>query len=254
MALARGPVARRAAVRVLKQSGLFNAVWYLRTYPDVAHAKIDPVKHFFVSGASERRDPGPYFDTGHYFHRYPDVAACGLNPLLHYLVHGHQEGRIIRPGAGSAPRTTSKTVKVAKAKPRFDTRVLPKVALTPGGRALSYVGIGPCVHLPKTAHFRRLNRANLLSELALLPVGVFVIDWVGIQSRCRSEWAGLWTTDDMRLNRQIMDACRIALDRKWQVEVTGPVQRSIAPLFRTIAGVVSEVTVTCSAEFSGATS
>ena len=45
----------------------------------------------------------------------------------------------------------------------------------------------------------------------------------------------------MHLNRQIMDACRIALDRGWRLQVVGPVLRSQAPLFRTVSGVFEEV-------------
>lgn len=44
----------------------------------------------------------------------------------------------------------------------------------------------------------------------------------------------------MRLNRQIMDACRIALDRGWRLQVLGPVLRSRAPLFRTVAAIMEE--------------
>lgn len=89
---------RRRERALVAGSGLFDAAWYLDSYPDVAQAGVDPLRHFLASGAAERRDPGPYFDTAHYLARYPDIAAGGMNPLVHYLRAGWREGRAIRPG------------------------------------------------------------------------------------------------------------------------------------------------------------
>jgi glycosyltransferase involved in cell wall biosynthesis len=123
------------AAKVIRASGLFDAPWYLETYPDVAARGIDPVQHyvrhgahegrdpnrlfssswyladnpdvaelslnpllhFIIRGAAEGRSPGPLFDTKWYVDANPDVAAAGINPLLHYLRHGAREGR--RPTA-----------------------------------------------------------------------------------------------------------------------------------------------------------
>lgn len=122
----------------------------------------------------------------------------------------------------------------------FDIRVLPRVALNLGPARERVLGIGPCAHLDP----RRLTRArreSLLSDLATGEPGRFVIDWLGLAG-APGDWEGLWSIDNMRLNRQIMDACRIARDRGWHIEVTGPVARSRAPLFRTVAAAVEEVT------------
>ena len=83
---------------MIAASGLFDRDWYLATYDDVRQAGIDPVQHFLHHGASERRDPGPHFDTAHYLRLYPDIAGNGMNPLLHYLQAGWREARSIRPG------------------------------------------------------------------------------------------------------------------------------------------------------------
>jgi hypothetical protein len=82
---------------LLRSSGMFDPAWYLRTYPDVAAAGVDPVAHFLAHGAEEARDPGPGFSSGSYFADNPDVAASGQNPLLHYLKSGRAEGRRVRP-------------------------------------------------------------------------------------------------------------------------------------------------------------
>lgn len=82
---------RRAAL--LRRSDLFDPVWYLDTYTDVARAGFDPVRHYLRVGAAEGRDPGPRFSSRDYLERNPDVARAGLNPLLHYLRRGAHEGR-----------------------------------------------------------------------------------------------------------------------------------------------------------------
>ncbi len=76
---------------LLSASPLFDREWYLKTYPDVAGAKLDPVSHFLRHGAKDRRDPGPNFDTVTYLRRRPDVAAAGINPLVHYIRAGMRE-------------------------------------------------------------------------------------------------------------------------------------------------------------------
>lgn len=125
-------------------------------------------------------------------------------------------------------------------KERFDTHILPRVALR-GSTGLDPVAaIGPCRHLPVDTKITRLTRVNLLSELAAGDVGCFIIDWAGLRGTS-GEWQELWSIENMRLNRQIMDACRIALDRGWRLQVIGPVQRSKAPLFRTVASILEEI-------------
>jgi hypothetical protein len=86
----------RDAGAILRESGLFDAEWYLSTYPDVAAAGIEPLEHYLVHGASEGREPGPDFDGKAYLAANPDVAEAGANPLLHYLEFGHAEGRQLR--------------------------------------------------------------------------------------------------------------------------------------------------------------
>lgn len=79
--------------RVIAGSGLFDADWYLRTYPDVAAIAMPPIQHYLKHGARELRDPGPGFSTKGYLRANPDVAESGMNPLLHFVRHGRGEGR-----------------------------------------------------------------------------------------------------------------------------------------------------------------
>lgn len=121
----------------------------------------------------------------------------------------------------------------------FDVSILPQVAMHGGRINEQVVAIGP-VAGETSPNVVRATRSSLLADLATGAPGRFVIDWNGLQDD-PGEWAGLWSIDTMRLNRQIMDACRIARDRGWKIEVLGPVARSRAPLFRTVAGVVEEI-------------
>jgi GT2 family glycosyltransferase len=82
-----------ADARIVRESGLFDADWYIKRYPDVAATRTDPVLHYLEFGASEKRDPSGAFDTRAYLKNYPDVAASATNPLLHYIQHGRLEGR-----------------------------------------------------------------------------------------------------------------------------------------------------------------
>ena len=145
-----------------------------------------------------------------------------------------------------APETAETEAATSEAVQRFNRQILPQVALRKqtaqedGPVAV----IGPGRAFAEAERLIRLNRVNLLAELATARVGRFVIDWAGLQDDLQApeaqEWVGLWSIENMRLNRQIMDACRIAQDRGWQLLVMGPVQRSKAPLYRTVAELFEE--------------
>lgn len=82
---------------LLYTSELFDANWYLNTYPDVKEANIDPAEHYLEYGAREGRLPSASFDGNWYLKRYPDVADTDMNPLVHYLKFGQNEGRSASP-------------------------------------------------------------------------------------------------------------------------------------------------------------
>lgn len=97
---------RREQLLTIAQSSLFDADWYLKEYPDVAAARVDPLIHFFDTGWREGRDPGPSFVTSAYLKANADVARSGVNPVVHYLEFGRSEGREVRahlPSGGTAP-------------------------------------------------------------------------------------------------------------------------------------------------------
>ncbi|MDO8362611.1 MAG: hypothetical protein Q7V88_06925 [Actinomycetota bacterium] len=97
-----GALTEDSLVCRVARSGLFDAQWYLATYPDVAVAGVQPATHFVCHGAAEGRSGGPAFDDAYYLAANPDVAAAGLHPLLHFLQSGCLEGRLPRPVAPAA--------------------------------------------------------------------------------------------------------------------------------------------------------
>lgn len=86
---------RKKEVDYIKHSKYFSKRWYLRTYPDVAKAKVNPAHHYLLHGWKEGRKPGPKFDPKFYLENNLDVKRAGVNPLLHYEKHGKYEGRIV---------------------------------------------------------------------------------------------------------------------------------------------------------------
>ncbi len=83
---------------------LFDPAFYLRKYPDVAAAGVNPFCHYLKHGYKELRQPHPLFDPAFYLSRNPDVRLAGLDPLLHYLRHGAVEDR--KPQIHSSSRNT----------------------------------------------------------------------------------------------------------------------------------------------------
>jgi GT2 family glycosyltransferase len=81
--------------KIIKKSGLFDEEYYLRAYPDVRKADIDPLWHFVKYGWREGRNPSKDFDLNYYLTIYPDVKEAGINPVVHYVKWGKKEGRRI---------------------------------------------------------------------------------------------------------------------------------------------------------------
>ena len=80
-------------------SGLFDPAWYLKKYPDVAAADVDPLEHYVTHGLAELRSPGPKFNALWYSNFYSDVNESSVPPLVHYIEIGAREGRRPIPSA-----------------------------------------------------------------------------------------------------------------------------------------------------------
>jgi len=89
---------------------LFDAAWYLKEYPDVAAAKMDPALHYLLHGAREGRDPSALFSTCAYLDLYPSVAQSRINPLVHYVKDGQKRGLTVIESERGSARTTAEIV------------------------------------------------------------------------------------------------------------------------------------------------
>jgi glycosyltransferase involved in cell wall biosynthesis len=79
------------AARLIRHSGLLDAAWYRRTYPEARLGKPDPVLHYLRTGAALGYNPNPFFDTRWYVAQSQDHCA-GVNPLVHFITRGGPEG------------------------------------------------------------------------------------------------------------------------------------------------------------------
>jgi hypothetical protein len=60
----------------------FDSAWYLRTYPDVANARVNPLAHYASSEAKEGRDPHPDFSGRWYLERARCLGSAPSNRML----------------------------------------------------------------------------------------------------------------------------------------------------------------------------
>jgi FkbM family methyltransferase len=83
----------RKASRLIRDSGLFDAEWYLERYLEAHWGRLDPILHYLTRGADCGCDPNPFFDSRWYAEQNADVSSSGLSPLEHYLRFGVAKGR-----------------------------------------------------------------------------------------------------------------------------------------------------------------
>jgi len=83
---------------LISQSRMFDRKYYLKTYPDVRIADINPLWHFVKYGWKEGRNPSNEFNVSDYIESNKDVGESGINPLIHYIKFGQKESRKISNG------------------------------------------------------------------------------------------------------------------------------------------------------------
>ncbi len=79
-------------IRLVEESALFNAKWYLATYPSIAKSGADPTHHYVRFGGFQGRNPSIHFDSEYYLQKMPELRRSGINPLVHYLREGRDAG------------------------------------------------------------------------------------------------------------------------------------------------------------------
>jgi FkbM family methyltransferase len=72
--------------KVIEKSGLFDAIWYLKQYPDLTPAaRRNPLNHYLRNGWRQGKDPSPSFSSSLYLQI--NQVPHGICPLFHYAVH-----------------------------------------------------------------------------------------------------------------------------------------------------------------------
>jgi GT2 family glycosyltransferase len=84
-------VSRRDLEAVLA-SGVFDQDFYVKTYPDIADAGVNPLLHYLGNGRFEKRKASETFDPAAYLEANPEVANSGIEPFLHYVLIGRAAG------------------------------------------------------------------------------------------------------------------------------------------------------------------
>lgn len=78
---------------LLLNSDLFDEDWYRKRYG--INQSTDAVGHYLDQGWTVGFNPSPRFDGNEYLKAYPDLQNAKINPLVHYLRFGYNENRII---------------------------------------------------------------------------------------------------------------------------------------------------------------
>lgn len=81
---------------VITYQEAFDANFYLKTYPDIAQAGINPFEHYVSWGWRENRLPNSWFDPAYYLGAYADAKSEDKDPLLHFVEVGQFEKRVTR--------------------------------------------------------------------------------------------------------------------------------------------------------------
>ncbi|MDQ1243996.1 MAG: hypothetical protein QG565_336 [Campylobacterota bacterium] len=79
----------------VEKSGLFDKVFYLKSYHDARVADATPVEHYCRVGIKEDRKPNADFDPLWYREFYIDVKNSPLFPFEHYIKFGRKENRFV---------------------------------------------------------------------------------------------------------------------------------------------------------------
>lgn len=87
---------QKADVDLLLASPHFDPAWYGQVN-GIGKTHRHAALHYLIFGAARGLAPSQAFDGDRYIKTYPDVRDAGMNPLLHYIRHGESERRLAFP-------------------------------------------------------------------------------------------------------------------------------------------------------------
>lgn len=80
-------------IKLIKDSQLFDELYYVTHYPAVLQSGLSPIEHYLKIGSAAGMRPNAFFDDAYYRAANPDVCLSGVNPLVHFIKFGAREGR-----------------------------------------------------------------------------------------------------------------------------------------------------------------
>lgn len=79
--------------KIVAESGLFDKVYYAKTYKDVRSSPVSSLEHYCKHGIHEDRKPNSDFDPSWYREFYADVKEANVLPFIHFITSGKAENR-----------------------------------------------------------------------------------------------------------------------------------------------------------------
>jgi len=79
--------------KIIKKGGLFDEVFYLKTYRDARLLDMTPLEHYVSLGIIEDRKPNATFNPIWYREYHIDVKDDGAYPFIHYCIYGKKDDR-----------------------------------------------------------------------------------------------------------------------------------------------------------------
>jgi glycosyltransferase involved in cell wall biosynthesis len=250
---------------LIEESGCVDRAFYLKHNPDVVESRLDPILHFVVSGALERRNPSPFFDTlwfiqhtpgadgdsnplcyfvqqrepvgdpsplfsaTRYRALYSDVAQGGMHPLAHFMKYGRSEGR-------TAPTDPGLVLATGLFDAAYYSSENPDVAEGNFDPVLHYCDYGAAEGRRPSPLFdaaRYLEQNPDLADAGINPL----LHWVFYRSGRH-----LGALNDISENRHLLELCnprRAENPREWAVE--GFRVSIITPTFNTDRSLLQEL-------------
>lgn len=87
-------IEQKADVDLLLTDPHFDAAWYGQVNR-IGKTPRHSALHYLLFGSARGLAPSQAFDGDRYLKAYPDVRDAGINPLIHYIRHGESERRSV---------------------------------------------------------------------------------------------------------------------------------------------------------------
>lgn len=71
----------------IRKSNLFDENYYYENYHDIKNAQLDPVRHYYLHGWKEGRNPSKTFNTLEYLAQNHELSKNHINPLMHFILN-----------------------------------------------------------------------------------------------------------------------------------------------------------------------